>query len=292
MIYERLRRAVEDGEEFEAEYRVSRPDGSPRFVLSRGRVVHGHGSSPDRLIGVTLDVTEARELEKERANSRARELTMLAEAAERQRISRELHDRVAHSMGVAHQSLELYAALSESVPDRAQEKLELARETTKRALDQTRALSAELKRLQEEELAGGMEAAFEALLAESYVPEGVKVDLSFSGEESAIPKPVKMQVYLAMREAVRNAVRHSGCSRLGITLEVHDGEVCGLVEDDGEGFDPEAVGKATPSWGVGLRSMRERAEMLGGDLRVASSPGAGARVELRVPLDGRLQSPE
>ena len=292
MIYERLRRAVEDGEEFEAEYRVSRPDGSPRFVLSRGRVVHGHGSSPDRLIGVTLDVTEARELEKERANSRARELTMLAEAAERQRISRELHDRVAHSMGVAHQSLELYAALSESAPDRAQEKLELARETTKRALDQTRALSAELKRLQEEELAGGMEAAFEALLAESYVPEGVKVDLSFSGEESAIPKPVKMQVYLAMREAVRNAVRHSGCSRLGITLEVHDGEVCGLVEDDGEGFDPEAVGKATPSWGVGLRSMRERAEMLGGDLRVASSPGAGARVELRVPLDGRLQSSE
>ena len=94
----------------------------------------------------------------------------------------------------------------------------------------------------------------------------------------------KMQVCLAMREAVRNAVRHSGCSRLGITLEVHVGEVCGLVDDDGERFDPEAVGKATPSWGVGLRSMRESAEMLGGDLRIASSPGAGTRVELRVLL--------
>ena len=59
------------------------------------------------------------------------------------------------------------------------------------------------------------------------------------------------------------------------------------MEDDGEGFDPEAVGKAIPSWGVGLRSMAERAQMLGGELRVASRPGAGTRVEVRIPLDGR-----
>jgi signal transduction histidine kinase len=59
------------------------------------------------------------------------------------------------------------------------------------------------------------------------------------------------------------------------------------VEDDGEGFDYEAVGKATPSWGVGLRSMRERAEMLSGSLHVDSRPGAGTRIEVRVPLDWR-----
>jgi signal transduction histidine kinase len=59
------------------------------------------------------------------------------------------------------------------------------------------------------------------------------------------------------------------------------------VEDDGEGFDVEAVARATPSWGVGLRSMRERAEMLGGTLRVDSEPGEGTRLEIRVPLDGR-----
>jgi len=290
MIYRKLRRAVEESGEFEVEYRVLHPGGDVRRVLSRARVLHNRGSAPDRLIGVTLDVTEARELEQERERTRARELTALAEAAERERISRELHDRVAHSIAVAHQSLELHAALAESAPERAAEKLDLARETTRRALEQTRALSAELKRLQEEELAGGMEAAFKTLLAESYVPDGVAVDLSFSGEESAIPKPVDLQVYLAIREALRNAVRHSGCSRIGITLRVRDREVYGCVEDDGEGFDPETVGKATPSWGVGLRSMRERAEMLGGSLRVNSSPGVGTRVELRVPLDGRLQS--
>jgi signal transduction histidine kinase len=78
---------------------------------------------------VPLDVTEAGEPEIGRECVRAFELTALAEAAERERIIRKLHDRVAYHMGVAHQSLDLHAALSESAPERAVEKLELARET-------------------------------------------------------------------------------------------------------------------------------------------------------------------
>jgi PAS domain S-box-containing protein len=231
------------------------------------------------------DVTRRMEAEEERLRLRALEAASRAEAAERERISRELHDRVAHHMGVAHQSLELYVALREASPERAAERLALAREATRVALDQTRALSGELKRLQEEELGEGLEVAFRAL-AESMVPDGVDVDVSFSGEEAAIPNHVAMQAYLTMREALRNAVRHSGCSRIGIMLEVRDGDVHGLVEDDGEGFDPEEMGRATPSWGVGLRSMRERAEMLGGSLRLDSGPGDGTRVEVRVPVGG------
>ena len=279
-------RALEERGGYEAEYRVPRSDGSPRWILSRGRFVSGDDSVPDRMVGVTLDVTDARELEKEQERARFRAVSARAEAAERERISRELHDRVAHSMAVAHQSLELYTALAEAAPDRAAEKLELARETTRRALDQTRSLAAELKRMQEEELKDGLPAALEALVQTS-LPDGVDVDLSFSGDVSAIPKPVGVQVYLPMREAVRNAVKHSGCGCIGISLKVGDGEVFGRVEDDGDGFDPEAVGKARPSWGLSLRSMRERAEMVGGELRVDSRPGAGTEVEVRVPLEGR-----
>ena len=288
--HEAIRRRVADATDgrdgYEAEYRVVRSDGSTRWILSRGRFIGGDGSAPDRLAGVTLDVSQGRELEEEKERTRARELTARAEAAERERISRELHDRVAHSMAVAHQSLELYTALAEAAPDRAAEKLELAREMTRRALDQTRALSAELKRLQKEALEDGLPAALEALVHTS-LPDGVDVDLAFSGDVSAIPKPVGVQVYLLLREAVRNAVKHSGCGRIGISLRVGDGEVYGRVEDDGDGFDTEAVGNASPSWGLGLRSMRERAEMVGGELRVDSRPGAGTGVEVRVPLEGR-----
>ena len=113
------------------------------------------------------------------------------------------------------------------------------------------------------------------------------MDASFSGEESALPDPVETQVYLAMREAIRNAVKHAGCSHMGWPSRYETGTVHGLVEDDGEGFDPEAAEEATPSWGVGLGSMRERSEMLGGSLRVDSEPGEGTKVEMRVPLDGR-----
>ena len=242
-----------------------------------------------RLMGFTKisrDLTERRQLEEERERLRGIELTAMAEAAERERISRELHDRVAHRMGVVHQSLELFAALRDADPERAAEKLDQARVNTRQALEQTRNLSAELKSLQEEELEEGLEAAFRKL-ANSYVPEGMEMDVSFRGEESALPNAVRTQVYLAMREAIRNAVKHSGCSRIGVALEVEDGQVHGLVEDDGEGFDPEEVEEATPSWGVGLGSMRERIEILGGSLLVDSEQGEGTGVEMRVPLDGR-----
>jgi PAS domain S-box-containing protein len=285
-IRDGLKRAFQEGGEYEAEYRVIHPAGAVRRILSRARVLRDPGPTPDRLTGVTLDVTEARELEEERERARARELAALAEAAERERISRELHDRVAHHMGVAHQSLELFAALREAAPERAAERLGLARESTRVALDQTRALSAELKRLQEEELEDGLGAALRAL-GEAVSNGGVAMEVSVGGEDSGVPKPVAMQAYLAMREAVRNAVRHSGCSRIGVSLDVTDGELRGVVEDDGGGFDPEAVGRASPSWGVGLRSMRERAEMLGGNTRVESAPGTSTRVEVRVPLNVR-----
>ena len=239
-----------------------------------------------RLAIIFNDILARKRAEEERERLRALEASAHAEAAERERISRELHDRVAHHMGVAHQSLELHAALAGAAPERAAEKLRLARETTRVALDQTRALSAELKRLQEEELEDGLGTAFRAL-ADSYVPDAIGVDVRVSEKESAIPNHVALQAYLAMREAVRNAVRHSGCSRIGITLDVTDGEFVGSVEDDGSGFDPKSVGGATPSWGVGLHSMRERAEMLGGELRVDSRPRTGTKVEVIVPLDGR-----
>jgi signal transduction histidine kinase len=92
------------------------------------------------------------------------------------------------------------------------------------------------------------------------------VDVAATGEDSGIPKPVATQAYLAIRGAVRNATKHSGCSRVGVSLEVTDGELCGVVEDDGEGLDPEGAERTTPSWGgpevdegEGRDARRERA---------------------------------
>ena len=264
-----------------------RKDGSRVFIEGTARhLADTHGGTRG-FLKIGQDVTERRELEHERERLRARELTARAEAAERERISRELHDRVSHSMAVALQSLELHSALAEATPQRAAEKLELAKQSIRHAVDETRSLAAELRHTHEEELEDGLPAALQALVS-AYVPDGLRVELALpSCDEEGwedVPARVGAQAYLVMREALTNAVRHSGCEHLSMRLEVRERELAGRVEDDGSGFDREAVGKASPLGGVGLRSMRERAEMLGGSLRVDSAPGAGTKVELRVPI--------
>jgi signal transduction histidine kinase len=94
---------------------------------------------------------------------------------------------------------------------------------------------------------------------------------------------------------VRNAVAHSGCGRIEVSVDVDDAEFRGRVEDDGKGFDPhggEGVwhddrGDGEPAAGVGLRSMRERTDALGGLLDVSSEPGRGSALEVCIPLADR-----
>src|SRR3712207_565081 len=219
MIYRRLSQALEESGEFEVEYRTLHPGGAVRWIMSRARVVDDRDSASARLIGVTLDVTEHREAEEERARLQGLELAARAEAMERERISRELHDRVAHSMGVAHQSLELYEAYVKKDPVLAAKKLQLAKESTRRALNQTRNLLSELDRSHVEDTQEGVVAAVRALL-ETHVPPGVETTLSASGGELPVPTLMGEQVYLVMREAVRNAVAHSGGGRIRAALEV------------------------------------------------------------------------
>lgn len=88
-----------------------------------------------------------------------------------------------------------------------------------------------------------------------------------------------------VQEAVNNAIRHGTPHRIAIAIAVDGGELSLMIQDDGAGFDPDAV----PDWsksGLGLIGMRERVELLGGRFRLVSRPGAGARIEATIPLGG------
>jgi len=252
------------------------------------------GAPEERKVAILFtDITRRREVEEERLRLRGLEASVRSEAAERQKIGRELHDRVAHTMGVAHQNLQLYAAYAESDPTRAADKLERATEATKTALEQTRDLSAQLAREGMEETREGLGEALRELL-DAYVPEGVETALSVGGDESSLPPHVADEAYLVMREAVRNAVEHSGCGRVEVSIEVGGGGLRGRVQDDGTGLDPSESpddprpgrGNGAPDEGVGLGSMRKRAELLGGRLNLDSGSGSGTVVEVWLPLAG------
>ena len=141
-----------------------------------------------------------------------------------------------------------------------------AQEMTKRALEQTRNLSMELRRSETE---SGLVPALEDLL-EVAVPDDVDVELSFSGAESSLSGHQRGQIYLILRGALRNAVRHSGCRHLTVGLNITTEEVSGYVEDDGRGF------AGNGGNGLGLCSVMERPALLDGTARVYTSPQGGA----------------
>jgi signal transduction histidine kinase len=203
-----------------------------------------------------------------------------AHADERRRISRELHDRVAHSIMVAFRSLELYEVYKGKDPSRAESKLELAKKTTQEALDLTRGLSRELRSTSAEE---GLEAALSELLSIS-VPQGIRSWVSVEGDESLIMQGVvRDELFLILREGIRNAVSHSGAETIKVEVDITESYVRAAVEDDGQGFEPRGEATRTDG-GTGLSSMEERASLLGGDLSLTSAPGKGMRVEIFLPL--------
>ena len=266
-----VRRAF-SGEAFTANVRVD-------------EVVFETGFSPMRdaegemagVIGVAYNVTERQKAQEEHEHYLVRERASRAQAEERRRISRDLHDRVAHTIGVVHQSLELHEALKEQNPEAARDKMELARRMAREALDSTRNLSVELRR---PEVRRSLEAALADLLRD-VVPQEVRSSLSVEGDEDAIPSDTRDQLFLILREAVRNAVKHSGCNRLAVELVVTPERAVGCVEDDGRGFDPEEASARSHN---GLRSMEERASLVGGSLSVVSAPGEGTKIKVSMSL--------
>lgn len=202
-------------------------------------------------------------------------------ADERRRVGRELHDRVAHSIMVVFRSLELHEVYKAQGSPRAQEKLEFAKKMAQEALKSARDLSSELRHSSAEE---GLEVALSEHLR-MIVPPGVDARLSAKGDESVIAPEVRDELFLVLREAVRNAVAHARAQKIRIELCTTEDRVRAAVEDDGKGFDPDEA-KAS-SDGTGLASMSERAALLGGTLNLLSAPGGGTRVEVSVPLPRR-----
>ncbi|MGW3683191.1 sensor histidine kinase [Streptomyces prasinus] len=209
-----------------------------------------------------------------------RDLILASRRDERRRMTRELHDQVLHGMGLAMQSLDLHRYHVETSPVLARAKVDRAIGLLRQVMSTLQQFSVELRRSVEP---GGLERALRSYLA-AHVEPSVNVVIRTRGDLTSLPADVNEEVYLIVREAIRNAVRHASPSRLHITVEVNGGTVRATVADDGVGFDPGV----SPAGG-GLASMQERAMLLRGQFTWSSVPGVGTRVELRVPLTGGTQ---
>jgi len=201
-----------------------------------------------------------------------------AHVDERRRISRELHDEVAHSIIVAFRSLELYELYRATAPSKAPPKLEVAKRAVQEALERTRNLSRELRNFPVTE---GLEMALSDLLCTS-ISQGVQASISVEGDELLLSSQVRGELFLILREGIRNAVTHSRASTIAIEVDINKNWARSTIEDNGRGFEP-AKEAAQPN-GAGLASIRERTSLLGGTLNLTSEPDKGTKIEIFLPL--------
>ncbi len=205
-------------------------------------------------------------------------LEELATSRERNRLARELHDTLAHSLSAVAVQLEAVKTLWDEDPDAARATLQRALDGARDGLGEARRAIQALRAspLEERGLAGALDQLGAAVQARS--PLAVAVDVDVGGVDGLDPE-VEQAVYRIADEALTNAARHSEGTRVDVTLERRNRGVRLEVRDDGRGFDPDV---ALPNGHVGIRGMRERAEMVGGELTLDSAPGRGTVVGFEV----------
>jgi signal transduction histidine kinase len=214
---------------------------------------------------VLLLVGEVREL-----GSYQRDLGASARAEERRRVARELHDGLAQEVAfIAMVGERVEAGLA------GEREVRALRRAADRATSESRMLIDALADPQDRPLAGALADATADVAERGGADLYLEVD---DGEPMS--SPVREAVLRIVQEGVANAVRHGEATRVDVAVSVN-GDVRVCVADDGAGFDAGAK----PNGGFGLTSMRQRALALGGELEIASRPGAGTRLQAVLPVD-------
>jgi signal transduction histidine kinase len=205
---------------------------------------------------------------------------------ERRRLARELHDGLGQTLTALTLQLErlrekLDGAVGPELAARIDDSVEMAR----LALNESREMSRLLRPPVLDDL--GLGAALSWLARTLEQRTGLKVELAVESGDGRLDSDIETLVFRLVQEALTNVLRHSGVHRAQVALR-RLGETLELrVTDAGQGFDSEAalaVGGA--SAGSGLRGMRDRLELFGGRLEMASAPGEGTLILAVVPLGG------
>lgn len=201
---------------------------------------------------------------------------------ERRRLARDLHDGPAQSMAAALFGVDLAVTAFNSSPAAARSEMLNARESLRDALDDLRGMMAGLRpRILDER---GLVEALRAMTGATplWGPSLTVESHGFDPGERLAPE-VELALYRIAQEAVSNARRHGAAERVQVLIERTARSVTLSVRDDGRGFLPHRIGPPDLS-GHGLPGMRERANALGGELTIESSPGKGTLVAVTAPI--------
>ena len=262
-------------ESFELQYRLRRKDGEYRWVLDDGVPRFNPDGTFAGYIGSCIDITE-RKLAEESLATIGRRL-IEAHEAERTWIGRELHDDINQRLALLAIELDRWSQGAST-----NEVTELVRHTRAHITEIAQDVQGLSHRLHSSKLDYlGLATAAKSFCRE--LSEKTKVEIVF--RDARIPhtlsKEVSLCLFRVLQEALQNAVKHSGVRSFTVDLRGTEESIELTVADFGAGFQEQ---EACTRHGLGLISMRERLQLVHGELSVKSKPGAGTTIRARVPL--------
>jgi signal transduction histidine kinase len=217
----------------------------------------------------------------EEANSKltnyAQTLEDLAISKERNRIAQELHDTLSHTLSGLSVQLETMKAYWDVDPTTARKRLDKSLVAIRSGLEETRRILMALRAKPLEDL--GLVTAIRQMAEEAVTHAGIALDLELADNIPSLSPGVEQCFFRVAQEAITNVIKHAKAQKLTVRLEFKDNKVALTVQDDGVGFDINASNGAK---NFGLLGMKERVEVVRGELNVTSQPGTGTIVQLVI----------
>ncbi|MEL6152295.1 MAG: sensor histidine kinase, partial [Chloroflexota bacterium] len=201
----------------------------------------------------------------------------LAITRERNRMAREMHDTLAHTLSATSVQLEAVNSLWDADEQKAQSMLQRALGTTRNGLTETRRALQDMRASPLEEL--GLVLAIKELGETTQVRCGSAVTLNVPEKIEELSFEIEQTVYRVTQEALENAVRHANAKNVTVNVQQIDDRLRVEICDDGRGFDMATVDM---NGHYGLKGMMERVDALGGDLQIDSKPDYGTQVRLMM----------
>jgi signal transduction histidine kinase len=279
-----LERTQAEGCPFECEYRMLMLDHKYHWILGNGKSVFLEGGKPVRVLGVSQDITARKRVEEDLHN-RSSQLAQLAaelitvEYHERQQLADLVREQLQQLVVAARIQVHAMAA-AETGPKRQQ--LDILRRTLDDTLQISRSIMKDLTppaHAQED-----CSVAFAWLAKDMLKRHHLVVSVKIGSDFTEMDEVRTMLLFTAARELLQNVLKHAGIRKASLQLQRQNGCVQLKVCDQGKGFNPEKLQTSGEHHGFALFSLRQRAELLGGNLTVVSAAGRGTCVFLSLPF--------
>jgi two-component system sensor histidine kinase DegS len=206
------------------------------------------------------------------------EMIVNAQEAERQRLSRQMHDGPAQALSNFILQTEIAMRLLDIDPVQAKDELGNLKSSAMTTFQKVRNFIFELRPMMLDDL--GLIPTLRKYSEAFKEQASLEVNVTVTGTERRLEPYLEVMVFRAVQELLGNSSRHSQATTVKVQIDLGNDLVRVSVEDNGKGFDPETLKEST---NLGLKLIRERAEMLGGSFEIDSASGSGARISFSVP---------